>query len=61
MKLIVGRVMFEYLEDQVQFPTENGYRTAGIAIEKPSSYINLYVTIPIVVPSVEGAVIQCVI
>jgi hypothetical protein len=45
----------------VQFPTENGYRTAGIAIEKPSSYTNLNVTIPTVAPIVEGAIIQCVV
>jgi hypothetical protein len=55
---IIGR---SDLVDQVQFPTENGYRAAGIAIERLSSYLNLFVIIPSVAPRVEGTVIQRVV
>jgi hypothetical protein len=48
------------LEDHVQFPTEFGYRAAGIAMEILLIYCNLCVNIPTSNP-IEGAVVQHVV
>jgi hypothetical protein len=58
---VIKRIARANLVDQVQFPVENGYRAAGIAIEELFSHINRNVRFPTFALSVEGAVIQSVV